>query len=138
MLRAIAAAESQTMSHRSAEGWLAARTAAARPMAPMPAPPRPGTAVNVELRSIVLRMNRRFSSACWPTEGTAAGSPARRDIFTKRSAHPGMCQRALQGKDENRGCVATIAPLINASKVDYARGARKPSSGLVFAVDGDP
>src|SRR5688572_12081432 len=83
MLRAIAAAESQTMSHRSAEGWLAARTAAARPMAPMPAPPRPGTAVNVELRSIVRRMKCRLSSACWPNEVTAAGSPDRRDIQAK-------------------------------------------------------
>jgi hypothetical protein len=59
----------------------------------------PGTAVNVELRSIVRRMNRRLSSACWPTEGVAAGSPARRDIVAKRSVHPDGCQRTLNNKD---------------------------------------
>src|SRR5688572_24290434 len=94
MPRATAAARSQTTSHRSAELWLAASTVAARPIAPMPAPPRPGAAVNVELRSIVRRMNWRLSSACRPKEVTAAGSPARRDILAKDSAHPDGRQRA--------------------------------------------
>ena len=93
MLTATAAASSQTMSHRSAELWLAARTAAARPTAPMPAPPRPGTAVNVELRSIVRRINCRLSSACWPTEVTAR--PPSRATSVDGKAYRGTCQRTV-------------------------------------------
>jgi hypothetical protein len=49
----------------------------------MAAPPMPGTAVNVALRSIVRRMKCRLSSACSPKELTATGSPSRRDILSK-------------------------------------------------------
>jgi hypothetical protein len=56
MAAATAAAVNQVPSHRSADDWRAATTAAVIATIPIPTPPAPGMDVKVALRSIVCRM----------------------------------------------------------------------------------
>ena len=72
MAAAIAASTSQTINQRSDPCQRWAIGAATRAVAPMSAPPQPGTALNPAARSIVARMYCRLSAAC-ACNGVGAG-----------------------------------------------------------------
>ena len=73
------AATSHVASHRSAVGCVAATFAAASPTTPTTTPPTPGTAANLEDRSIAERINVS-SSAAWLLTERGRGSGVTRGV----------------------------------------------------------